>query len=108
MSAHRGAVYAANAKRSKIHARGHARLGESFTACGKEVDEKHQVPKGDRSLRCQICAKPQSAPKRTKPEPQSTEVEFSPETKMINELVAIKMALYDLIDEYRRARGVDT
>ena len=99
-------VFAAGAKRSKLHKRGHVRLGDEFTACGMKVEESYKPLKDDRSIPCKICCRPKNPPPNVTPDQISGPSTFDPSNKMLSELVAIKLAIHDLVDEMRIARGV--
>ena len=104
MSPQRQAVYADNSKRSMVHAKGHVRLGDSYTACGKKIAHGQEVPDSDKhtARRCKICMAANEVPPK---ESTDGELKFSPEMKIINEMVAIKLAIFDLVEEFRIARG---
>ena len=99
-------VFAEGAKRSKLHRRGHGRLGEGFTICGMKVEEAYKPLKDDGGIPCKICSRPRNPPPNVTPEQIARPSTFDPSNKMLSELVAIKLAIHDLVDEMRLARGV--
>ena len=99
-------VFAEGAKRSKLHKRGHGRLGEGFTICGMKIEETYSPKDVGGGVPCKICCRPKNPPPNVTPDQISGPSTFDPSNKMLSELVAIKLAIHDLVDEMRLARGV--